>query len=433
MTSPSQIERNKIYSENLCVLCFNCGRGNGMDTVIFLETQKAGSSREAIKAAERMGYYTVLFTNRISFKEKRGDFPDVHLLRYLDLSDIELIRDEINRLILNGINVKGIVSFVDPYVYTSCLLADEFGINHFTTESIKHMQNKIASRGTLAGTAYSPTYSILEPDMNLNYLMEELNTWPLPIVKSPYSTGSKDVFCPTNMDELRLFIKKLRKRNPSSSILLEEYLHGPQYLVEAVVQNGQLKIIAVFEQEINFKERFIITGYSLKHNLNKEFFHHMEHAVDEIIKLHDFKDGACHLEMRYCNKQWKLIEINPRISGGAMNRMIELGLGINLVEEELKMAMGITPDFTVKHKKPVFTQYVTVDSIGTLLKVTGKNKALASRGVEEVYVKPKKGALLQPPRSMGHRYAYVIATGDTEEEAKQNAKEAATYLRFYIE
>jgi biotin carboxylase len=404
-----------------------------MDTVVFLETQKSGSSREAIKAAERLGLYTVLFTNRISFIEKRDEFPDVHLMKYVELTNLDSIREEINHLIDNGFNIKGIVGFVDPFVHTSCVLAEEFGVNHFSTAGIHQIQNKVTSRRILDNTPYTPYFSILEPDKNIDYLLDYQDEKLEMIVKSPSSTGSKDVFFPKNVKELTSVIKTLRKRNSSHPILLEEYITGPQYLVETVSRDGNVQIIAVFAQEITYGERFIITGYNLKINLDQDFLDHLQKAVTDILDLHGLQNGACHLEMRYSHNKWKLIEINPRISGGAMNQMIKLGLGINLIEETLKMAIGMEPNFTVKSKKHIFTQYVTVDTTGTLLKVSGKKRAMDSKGVMEVYIKPKKGTLLRPPTSMGHRYAYVIATGESEEEARQNAKNAASLIQFDLQ
>ncbi|MDF2856538.1 MAG: ATP-grasp fold domain protein DUF201-type [Neobacillus sp.] len=404
-----------------------------MDTVVFLETQKSGSSREAIKAAERLGLYTVLFTNRISFIEKREEFPDVHLMKYVELTDLDSIRDEIKVLINNGLNINGIVGFVDPYVHTSCVLAEEFGVNHFSTSGIHQIQNKITSRKILENTPYAPNFSILDPDMNIDYLQDYPNEKLEMIVKSPSSTGSKDVFFPSSVKEFTSVIKTLRKRNSTHPILLEEYISGPQYLVETVSRDGKVQIVAVFAQEITYGERFIITGYNLKINLEQDFLDHLQKAVTDILDLHGLQNGACHLEMRYSHNQWKLIEINPRISGGAMNQMIELGLGINLIEETLKMAIGMEPDFTIKTKKHIFTQYVTIDKSGTLLKVSGKKRAKDSNGVLEVYIKPKRGTFLRPPTSMGHRYAYVIATGESEEEARQNAKKAASLIEFVLE
>ena len=129
---------------------------------------------------------------------------------------------------------------------------------------------------------------------------------------------------------------------------------------------------------------------------------------------------------------WKLIEINPRISGGAMNKMIQAAFGFNLVEETLKLYLGESPSIEPRCMNYVFTQYLIVSKKGILEKVTGKGRARKSPGVVEVYVKPRKGTNLIPPLSMGHRYAYVIATGASMEEAKKIAQNAANEIRFHL-
>ena len=64
--------------------------------------------------------------------------------------------------------------------------------------------------------------------------------------------------------------------------------------------------------------------------------------------------------------------MNPRISGGAMNRMIEEAFGINLVEETIKLYLGYEPNLIRKFEKPIYTHYITIRSCGYLLKVIGE-------------------------------------------------------------
>lgn len=127
-----------------------------------------------------------------------------------------------------------------------------------------------------------------------------------------------------------------------------------------------------------------------------------------------------------------MIEINPRISGAGMNQIISIGFGINLVGETLKLAVGKKIDLGPKQFKHVFAEYVILEKAGILEKITGRNEVLSSPGVEFVYVKPRKGTYLSPPQSLGGRYAYVIATGATEKEARRNAKNAAEKIVFHL-
>jgi biotin carboxylase len=113
--------------------------------------------------------------------------------------------------------------------------------------------------------------------------------------------------------------------------------------------------------------------------------------------------------------------------------MIEEAFGINLVEETIKSYLDNEPDLERKQETYIYTHYLIINSSGKLLKVTGKNMATNLPGVREVYIKPRKGASMMPPISMGQRYAYVIASGDTPEEAKKNAVNATSHIKFYLE
>lgn len=406
-------------------------KGGGIvKTIIFINTQKSGSSREAIKAAERLGYYTVLLTDKTNLLNQRKEFPDIHLMQLCNIKNIDDIRDSINQLIAMALEICLIISFVDPYCSLASKLCEEYCIDKFSTDAMGIMENKILSRQAIAKTKYNPNFFTMSGGRLIDK-NEIIDSYPL-IIKSPKSAGSKDVYKVHDYSEYVRVSKNIDAKYPDESILIEDFLDGPQYLIETVFFDNQIHFIAVIEQEITLGERFIITGYKLMHNIPRDFYVSLRDAVFSVFDSHGFTSGACHLEMRYVNRQWKLIEINPRISGAGMNRMIEIGLGINLVEETLKYALNKDYNIKPKHRFYCYAQYITVSKKGILAKVTGRNRAKNSNGVKAVYIKPRKGALLVPPLSMGNRYAYVIAVGDTEDDAEYNAKYAASLIEFSL-
>ncbi len=403
-----------------------------MKTIIFIGCNKSGSSREAIKAAERLGFFTVLFTDREYMFKNRIDYPDVHRMILTELSNVDLLKENIKAVQDQGKDIAAILSFIDPYVHVAAQLSKEFDITAVSPEPLAKMEDKLSTRELLKELSVSPYFARIEKEEAWKETVDKQTTsFPL-IVKTPVSTGSKDVLLVKNKKQLIRSINNFFKKG-NKDVLLEEYLEGPQYLIEACVYKGQVQIIAVIEQEITFSERFIVTGYCLLGNMDETFYDELYKTVCMILDRFNLKNGSCHLEMRLVNNQWKLIEINPRISGGAMNRIIEIGTGINLVEETIKIFLGQEPNFERKYSKFVFAQYLISDATGKLLKVTGKNRCSRVPGVEEVFIKPKKGKILHPPLSMGDRYGYVLAASDDKEEAQSIAKEAAKEIQFYIE
>ena len=69
-----------------------------MKTIIFIGTNKSGSSREAIKAAEQMGYFTVVFTNNEKQLQQREEYTEVHEMVFIDTNNISEMKKEINKL-----------------------------------------------------------------------------------------------------------------------------------------------------------------------------------------------------------------------------------------------------------------------------------------------------------------------------------------------
>ncbi|MBT2728473.1 ATP-grasp domain-containing protein [Bacillus sp. ISL-75] len=403
-----------------------------MQTIVFIETNKSGSSREAIKAAERLGYFTVLLTNRQKYIHQRTEFPEVHQMILVELSNYDEIKKTLSKLQRQGKRIKGIFSFVHSYVHAAAALSEEFCSSVVSTDSILKMENKVLTRELLKGHPNSPYYALYKPeDFSLeNFIGQAKNYLPL-IVKSPTSAGSKDVYLANNENQLKLALQELLKKN--EQILLEEYLIGPQYLIEVLVHNGKVHIVAIIEQQITLLQRFIVTGYCLLTDVNQRIYNSILETVTSILKAFQMKNGACHLEMRLVNGVWKLIEINPRISGGAMNRIIEVGYGINLVEETIQLMLGNEPCLTKKHSKYVYAHYLTVDSKGKLMKVTGKERVTQYPGVEEVYIKPRQGQIVRPPLSMGDRCGYILASSEGKFEAKRIAMRAASEIHFYLD
>ena len=399
-----------------------------MKTIVFIGANKSGSSYEAIKASEALHYYTVLLTDRKSFLDKRMDFPHVHSMRMCDLNNIEEIKAAIAAIAEERFTISAIVSFIEPHCHTAALLSREFGLKSFTARAIAIMLDKAKSRKALRKTGHAPPYHVIEGNAPISDTGLEMPV----VLKAPVSSASKDVHMVSNTAEYQKAFAALRKRYPDGSVLVEKYMPGPQYLVETLTVKGKVHIIALIEQEITFSGKFIVTGYQMITGEDSPFFRRLKEDVHAIIQAHGMRDGPCHLELRHFDEQWKLIEANPRMSGGAMNLLIETAYGINLAKETLKSATGIAADFERKYKKEAFLQYVVVPEKGVLTKVTGKKLAQKNPEVAHVYVKPKKGSLLMPPASMGHRYAYVIATGASAEAARANAKTGASKIKFHL-
>lgn len=391
-----------------------------MDTIVFLGSNKSGTSRDALMAAKEMGYRVVLFTDRRKFLSQKQEFPEVDKMYYVET--MATAKEKIASLTKSGHHVRACLSFIDPFVSLAGRIQEELGLYANSTDALYLLEDKKRFRDVLSDLPSSPFYSFNDGSDRM-----EMPKFPL-IIKPTSSNGSKDVILVQSEDELRKALKIAK-----SPVLIEEYLEGPQYLIEIIVYKGNIHIIGILEQEIMKGDRFIVTGYQFPACLKEDEEKMLRDEIEAIIEKVNLYNGNCHLEMRLVKGKWKLIEINPRMSGGAMNRILLEGTGESVVKEIIKLNLGMEPNLNWSKKASVYAKFLTIASRGRLVKVTGKNRALKHDGVKEVYVKPKKGTVLIKPKSLGQRYAYVLATGTTPEEAKRIAFNSAKEIRFIME
>ena len=398
-------------------------------TIVFVGSNKFGTSYEALITAKKMGYYTVLLTDKNNY-----DFFEVDKIIYLkDLLNIKTCIEVISKLQEDQYDICACLSLIDPFVSHSAKPAQYFNINVMSIESLHIMENKIRFRDKLQNLSSSPFYTTINKEIPLDGFINQFEEL-LPLVVKPAATnGSKDVLYVGSIEELNNAIHLIQKKHPEYPVLVEEYLSGPQYLIEVLVYKNELNIVGVIAQEFSKNGLFIITDYQFPTKLNDIEISTLMTSVQEIISALGFSNGSCHLEMRHVNGLWKLIEINPRIAGGAMNRVIEEGTGINLIKEVIKLHLGEAPSLIKTKNEHVYAKYLTIRSRGKLLKVTGKDEALKHDGVKYVFVKPLEGKIITTPSTMGHRYACIIAASNTAVEAKSIALAAARKIRFYLE
>lgn len=401
-----------------------------MKSIIFFETNKSGSSREGLNAAKKLGYKVHLLTSNKKFIEEKEDFFEVDEFHLVNFKELEQVR-EIVLTIMSKDTVACLISFIDSLVYLAARLSNELCGTNLSVNALKLMEDKVLTRNHLLHQPNTPFFEIYSKNELLNPFIKKVKSKLPLIVKLPNSCGSKNVYLVYTEAQLRNRIRFLRK-HCDVDILIEEYMSGPQVIVEAIVFRGEIKIAAIIEQELTKSVKFIVTGYSISNELEDLYEKSLIKAAIEIIRLLGLENGNCHLEMRYVQSEWKLIEVNPRISGGVMNDLIQEAYGFNYAEQIIKCYLGMPPSLSITKEETVYAQYLTVDIFGRLEEVTGKQRAQDYEGILKVYIKPKKGKILTPPLSMGNRYGFVLAKGETKEGARMNALDAASQIQFHM-
>ncbi|KAL3140541.1 hypothetical protein ABBQ32_005121 [Trebouxia sp. C0010 RCD-2024] len=125
------------------------------------------------------------------------------------------------------------------------------------------------------------------------------------------------------------------------TLMLEEYLDGPEVDVDLVLSEGQAVYGAITDNWPTVEPYFNETGSNCPSILpTKQQQELMQMAVQSTNCL-GFKQGVFHVELKYTSRGPRLIEVNCRMGGGPVHNTNLLVWGVDLVEEHLMTCAGI--------------------------------------------------------------------------------------------
>ena len=130
-----------------------------------------------------------------------------------------------------------------------------------------------------------------------------------------------------------------------------------------------------------------------------------------------------------------MVECAARIPGGQMADLVRHAVGINLVDVQLRLALGeALPDELIqpRFKQPLAIRFLTAEPgplpTGRVVRVGSLEKVLAFPGVVQAETYLQVGEVIRPVRLDGDRRGYVIAVAETNRAALERAEAAARLI-----
>lgn len=165
--------------------------------------------------------------------------------------------------------------------------------------------------------------------------------YPL-IVKPIDRSGSRGIYEVLNDEELKDAIRKSKEVSFTNVILVEEYIEGNEYSIEAISQNGKHNILQITKKYTsgapNFIESAHLSPAPIDFKLKREIIMIIEKAL-EILKV---RNGASHSEIKVTSQgEIKIIEIAARMGGDFIGSdMVLISTGVDFVDKVIDVAIG---------------------------------------------------------------------------------------------
>ncbi|MEV6730692.1 ATP-grasp domain-containing protein [Streptomyces sp. NPDC051364] len=151
----------------------------------------------------------------------------------------------------------------------------------------------------------------------------------------------------------------------STDVLVEEYLDGEEISVECVTHHGVTTPVAVTRKQLAFAPYFEEVGHTV--DGADPLLRRVGPVAQAAIAALGITTGIQHVEMRLTATGPRIIEVNGRIGGDLVGKLVLLATGIDLPRAAADLALGLQPDLTSTRQQAAAVALLYPEVSGTIV------------------------------------------------------------------
>lgn len=174
--------------------------------------------------------------------------------------------------------------------------------------------------------------------------VEEAEGLVFPVIVKPRdNSGSRGVKLCRDNNELQISIDEALENSKLDTVLVEEFIEGPEYSIESLHHDGKSEVIQFTEKKTTEFPYNVELGHIQPANISEENKQKIREIIEKIGKALNFENCPSHTELKINERGIYVIETSPRLGGDYItSTLTPLSTGVNLEDELLKIAMGET-------------------------------------------------------------------------------------------
>lgn len=252
------------------------------------------------------------------------------------------------------------------------------------------------------------------------------------IIKPTDNAGSHGVAKVHDFEELLANYEYSHSCSRHGKVIVEEYLDGPEVSVEVMVVKGQVHILQITDKITTGAPHFVEMGHTQPSRLSEEIQRQIREVAEAACKSLGLDKGPAHVEMKVTSRGPVMIELGARMGGDNITtHLVPLSTGIDMVGATIKVALGEEPDIQPTLHCGSAIRYFDVP-FGTIKSIGNVEEAERIPGVKQITFTKGVGEESTPIECSNDRIGFVIAQGETAEEAVKACEQAMARIRIEI-
>ncbi len=228
------------------------------------------------------------------------------------------------------------------------------------------------------------------------------------------------------------------REETSRYIQVEEYIDGTEIAVEALVIQGEPRILAIFDKPDRLEGPFFEeTIYVTPSRLPAEDQFAVTEVLQQAVRALGLSHGPLHAEFRINGRGIWPLELAARPIGGLCSRALRFRMSaaeshISLEELIIHLSLGEDVQAVRREESASGVMMIPVKQAGVYDGVDGVSDALLTPGVEDVVITAKSGQVLVPwPEGCSYP-GFIFARGNSPALVEDALRAAYAALRLHV-
>jgi len=384
-------------------------------TLVLVESNTSGSGRVFPVAARALGLRPVM----LAADARRYPFVGELEVVEVDTGSVPAVVAACRRLA----PVAGVVSSSEYFIRTAALAAAALHLPGPDPEAVGSARDKGEQRRVLAaGGVRQPEFAVAT---TVEQALAAAEAIGCPVVVKPVAgSGSVGVRLSRDLEGVAAHAGKLlaagldeRGRGVPHRILVEAFADGPEYSVEVF---GGLAL-GVTGKHLGPLPCFVEVGHDFPAQVEDLVRTSVTEAAETAVRLLGLTFGPAHVELRVTAEGPTLIEVNPRLAGGWIPRLVETATGIDLICETIRVFTGRRVCLAPTRSRAAALRFVLAPGSGTLDGLPGLEEARRAEGIVEAIAYRDLGAEVAVHGDFRDRIGHVLAAAPTVAAAAATA------------
>jgi len=349
--------------------------------------------------------------------------------RQIDLKDREGIEAFGRSLLAEG-GLSGIMTAGTDFSATVAWAAEKLNLPGISYQAAldasdkERMRKKFKEKGVP-----SPDFIILKSPPSANGGFGEKNALPFPfpvVVKPVDNMGSRGCSKVESFGVLDAAVSSALKFSRSGRVIVEEFMEGPEFSVDALVFEGDITICGIADRHIFFPPYFIEMGHTMPSSQSPAVIDSLLETFAAGIKALGITCGAAKGDIKLTPQGPMIGEIAARLSGGYMSGWTyPYSSGVMPAQGAIEIASGKKPSRTKPEWNWTSAERAFISIPGTVHSITGLEKAQIMPLVKNVFSRVKCGSIVDFPQNNVTKCGNVISAAESRLQAVAAAETAA--------